>query len=330
MAKSLRALAAVVLVTLLCAVAGEVVLRVAGIGPRGPDLTVNDAGFDPVLGWVRRAGTVTSSEAGHAELSFWPNGQRASWREPQRPAEKRVVVLGCSFSEGYGVRDEETYVWRLNERHPEIRFENLAVSGYGTYQALLRLEALLRDEPPPALVIYAFIGDHERRNVATLKWIESLRTSRGLFAIPPHVTLDGDSLRTHPVGVIAPWPLETRSAWAAASHELWLRIRYWRRGDQKREATLRLIEQMERVARDGGTRLWVVLLNNVPDETRPALAARGLRSIDCVNPDYEHDPVWKVGGVGHPSAPQHERWAECIGRALEADGFTRPRAAAAD
>jgi hypothetical protein len=317
-----RSLALFAAVAALCLGAGELVLRRAGIGPRGPTPSANDARFHPVLGWKTPAGsTVISTEAGHEEAHFWPNGQRASWSVPDRPAVRTVLVLGCSFTEGYGVRDAETFTWRLNARYPDVRFENHAVSGYGTYQSLLQLERMLRNEKPPALVIYGFIGDHGRRNVATLSRIQRLRTSRALFIVPPHVTLDGDGLATHPLELIQPWPLETRSAWAAAAHELELRLRFRHRGDQKIEATHRLMLRLEETARRRSTQVWIALLANVPDETPPFLRERGITAVDCVNPDYETDPAWRVGGVGHPSARQHERWAECLGRALEAHGI---------
>jgi hypothetical protein len=285
-----------------------------------------DARYDPVLGWRPPAdATLISTEPGHEELHFWPNGQRASWHAPDRPAARTVYVLGCSFSEGYGVRDEETYAWRLNARHPDLRFENLAVSGWGTYQNLLRLEELLRERPAPALVVYGFIGDHGRRNVATLTWVQRLRTSRALFLVPPHVTLAGDGLAEHPLELIQPWPLETRSAWAAAAHQVALKLRFRHRGDQKVEATHRLMQRMDETARRNGTRLLIALLANVPEETPPILRERSLAAVDCTNPDYETDPIWKVGGVGHPSALQHERWAECLGRALEENGIAEER-----
>jgi hypothetical protein len=310
------------LVAALCLGVGEWVLRRTGIGPRGPVPSANDAHFDPVLGWKTPAGTtVISGEAGHLPVHFWPNGQRMSWHQPDRPAARTVYVLGCSFSEGYGVRDDETFAWRLNAMYPELRVENHAVSGYGTYQNLLHLEELLREKPAPALVVYGFIGDHGRRNVATLSRIKRLLSSRALFVVPPHVTLAGDGLDEHPLELIQPWPLETRSAWAAAAHELALKLRFRHRGDQKVEATHRLMQRLDATAKRSGAQLWIALLANIPEETPPFLREHGITAIDCVNPDYDTDPVWKVGGVGHPSAPQHERWAECLGRSLDEHGF---------
>lgn len=73
-----------------------------------------------------------------------------------------VVVVGGSFSWGFGMENERTFASRL-QRDLGVEVENLAFPGYGTVQAGLTLQrhAALR----PRLVIYPFIGDHIRRNL---------------------------------------------------------------------------------------------------------------------------------------------------------------------
>lgn len=321
------ALALAALATVLCLALGEVGMRLAGIGP-GPrrlgDAPAPGEGAvaeDPTLGWRNRPGaTVVSPEPGHALRHFWWDGQRASAPQPHDAAARPVALLGCSFTAAEGVRDEDTYAWGLNAAFPELRFENLGVDGYGTYQALLVLRGL-RERPPerrPALVLYGFIGDHERRNVATFRWIRFLRTSRALYAVPPHVTLEDDGrLAEHPMSWIDAWPGEARSVWLTLLHDAWLRLRFAGRDGTRREATRRLILELDGTARGMGAGFLTVLLDNVPEGTREFLAERGVRFVDCVHPDAGRDPSLKVGGVGHPSAAQHAFWTTCLREALE-------------
>ncbi len=35
-----------------------------------------------------------------------------------------VLCVGCSYTYGYGVFDDETFVWRLNEMFPNVYFDN--------------------------------------------------------------------------------------------------------------------------------------------------------------------------------------------------------------
>ena len=278
---------------------------------------------DPELGWKNRPGTGHPDEPGRAPMHFWPDGERASAPAPDKPAGRRVLLIGCSFTEGFGVRDDETFAWRLNALHPDVRFENRGVPGYGTYQSLLLLERLLRESRghPPDLVVYSFIGDHTKRNVAAYKWIRNLRDSRGLYSVPPHVTLEGDGLSSHPAGRIDRWPLERHSYLVTLLHDAWLRYRLADRDEQKTVATNRLIERMAREVEEAGSRLLVAQLDDLPPETLALLAERRIATVDCVEPRFKSDPSYRVGGVGHPSGLRHALWAECLERELEAEGF---------
>jgi hypothetical protein len=305
---------------------GEGVLRVAGFAPGSRQLgrrpEEGPTQRDAVLGWRNRPGVFLSPEPGHAPRTFWDDGQRASAPAPGLPSARWVAVLGCSFTAAEGVRDEDTYVWRLDAKLPEVRVENLGVDGYGTYQSLLALRGLRdREGAPPDLVVYGFIGDHERRNVATFRWIRYLRTSEALYLVPPHATLEGDRLVEHPLSFVEAWPLEAHSSWLTVLHELALHWRYRGREGTRREATRRLIGEMDAAARAMGSRFLVALLDNVPEGTQAALAERGVDFVDCSNPDSRTDPTLRVGGVGHPSPKLHEEWAACLARALAQRGL---------
>ncbi|MBQ7568031.1 hypothetical protein IJT17_04425 [bacterium] len=101
---------------------------------------------------------------------------RAS-RPSNRPATKtKVLMLGCSYTYGIGVEDKDTYVWLLNERFPNVTFDNYASDGYGTLQCLLREEKILKEHHYD-YVIYAAIWDHMRRNISYATWqIDSAKT----------------------------------------------------------------------------------------------------------------------------------------------------------
>ena len=275
---------------------------------------------DPELGWTNRPGTGHPDEPGRIPMHFWPDGERVSAPAPDKPAARRVLLLGCSFTEGFGVRDDETFAWRLNALHPDVRFENRGVAGYGTYQSLLLLERLLRESRgrPPDLVVYAFIGDHTKRNVAAYKWIRNLRDSRGLYSVPPHVSLEGDGLSSHAAGRIDRWPLERHSYLVTLLHDAWLRQRLSDRDQQMTLATNRLLERMAREVEEAGSRLLVAQLDDLPPETLAFLAERRIATVDCSEPRYKSDPKYRVGGVGHPSGLRHALWAECLEREFEA------------
>lgn len=308
---------------------GEGVLRLVRIEPRTstapPGHDAPDwAREDPVLGWTNRAGgSGHPDDPGRVPMNFWPDGERISATAPKELASRRVLLLGCSFTQGWGVKDEETFAWHLNEAFPDVRFENWGVGGYGTYQALLLLERLLRQSKghPPDLVLYDFMGDHPRRNVAELTWLKVLTSSKGLYNEPPYVSVENDGLATHPGGLIRAWPLEGVSSWVVAAHDAWLRLTRGRLRERRSRAMNLLLERMDRVAREAGSRLVVVLLEEPPTRIREFLVQQRIDFVDCAEPVYWSDPKYRVAGIGHPNGLRHALWSECVSAGLRAQGL---------
>src|SRR5438874_827433 len=105
----------------------EIGLRVAGFEPRHDAVNVGFdswAAPDTELGWVNRPGTWKSAEPGHAPLTFEADGRR---HDPagHKPANlPRILVVGCSFTQGYGVADDQTYSHFINRSLPSAELVN--------------------------------------------------------------------------------------------------------------------------------------------------------------------------------------------------------------
>lgn len=133
----------------------------------------------PTLGWINRGGVHNSTEPGHVPMTFWADGRRANRASETKTAKTRAILVGCSFTQGYGVSDNETYSYLLDEKYPEVRFDNYGTGGYGTMQSLLMTKYVFSNTPVPDLVIYGYIPNHEDRNVASASWASALRDSTG-------------------------------------------------------------------------------------------------------------------------------------------------------
>ncbi len=300
----------------LSLLAGESLVRLAGYAPNAfaPPAGGKWSEPDPLLGWRNRAGIFASSEAGNVPMTFWPDRRRASRVDPTtgRP---RVDMVGDSITQGYGVADAETFVWRLGMHLPDISFENLGVGGYGTYQSLLVQQA--RAAEPPALTVYGFFGDHQYRNVAFLTWVRALRDPEGRYVVPPHVTVSGGALVRHEGRIEAAWPLESRSAIVTELHRAWQRFEFRGRRDHARPAVELLLGEMAATAKRAGSSFLVLLLADAPGWLIPALTAQGIAYADCREPEFERDPSLRIGGVGHPTAARHAAWAACLAPFVE-------------
>ncbi len=316
----------VLVTTLLCLFVFEVAARLIGIAPGAEHTFANRDGkgwsaLHSELGWVNKPGTVRSTEAGNALMTFSADGSRVSpLLQGKENAPLKVLVVGCSFTQGYGVADDETYVHFLNQRFPQIRFESFGTAGYNTLQSTMMAERVLTQwdgRGQPALVIYGLLSDHLRRNVSNGEFMMSLIGSGGRYISPPHARLRGEEIDLEPYRELAPWPLEQRSVILSLLHKLWIGYAYDVDGSEAQDVTRRLVERFDQVVRAHGSRPLVAVLKR--DRPMEDLVPLGLvEALDCSHPGYGTDPALRTGGtVGHPSAELHRHYADCIGDWIE-------------
>src|ERR1044072_2035658 len=132
-------LAGSVVVSLL---AIEVGLRFMGYAPRPIKVTgdfTSWAAPDREMGWINRGGTWASSEPGHVPMSFDADGRSHDPAGAKPGSVPRILVVGCSFTQGYGVGDGDTYPHLINQSLPANEVLNFGTGGYGAYQSRLRI-----------------------------------------------------------------------------------------------------------------------------------------------------------------------------------------------
>jgi hypothetical protein len=316
----------------LVLVLGEALLRAAG---RGPWRRAVLPGAEPVmhepdtgLGWHNRPGAYVypgySPGARDVRVTYLADGSRDTGFRGD-PAAPEVWLAGDSFMQGWGLSDEETLAWRLQARHPELRFVNLGTGGYGTWQTLLRLERTLAERPPPRLVVYGFIPAHERRNVASVEWLrDQARAARGGMLAVPYATLAGDgSLVRHPPLAYPRWAGDERSALVAFAQDLFARAGALGRTADPRGTTRAMLREMQALCAAHGTRLAVLFFwidREGRDDYAPFLRANGVEVVNCARPVT---PDLVIPGEGHPNAKLNALWADCMSRRLPLAGLAR-------
>jgi len=338
--RALFGLAAAGLVVALLAVllvAGEWLARREQLAPLPARLREEAwARPDPMLGWVPRAGVFHAEESGRAAMTFLPGGRRATRARPDPPPDARVevVLVGGSWTAGYGVRDDETFGWLLGEALPEVRVENLGAGGYGTLQSGMRAElAYAQRRIAPDVVVYGFATFHAMRNVDTAAWARGLWSTTGQRLAPPRAELvaappadaggdasgAGERLVVHPPQTLPAWPLERHFALVRVLHARWLEFAWRERERQAPAVTQRLLRRFaSSVRRMGAEPVVMVLFGD--DELRPYLQELhdgGVATLDCRFPDDPKSAALRVGGTGHPNATVHRYWADCLRRHLK-------------
>jgi hypothetical protein len=228
-----------------------------------------------------------------------------------------VAILGDSFAIGWGISDEETFAWKLQQLLPDLRVTNHATAGYGTCQSLQMLREIVAREPPPDLILYGFYDDHLRRNVVDYPSLYTLerrsrRTSR-------YCQIDARGrLVEHPPELRGDWPLIKSLATVYFLQQRYELYRRSRRMKQVWPVMEAIVAEMDRVARARGSRLVFASLLCRPRPFRrmaKILEARGIPFLDC---NRFLRPEWIVQGEGHPNGLMHTEWAQCLVRALPA------------
>jgi len=316
-------IAAAVLMSLLVGLAvAELVARASGYRPRQkvvrPEPGIHDP--DPVLGWRPRPGHYRFGPytlwGAPVDVTVRPDGARDSGGGPAngRPA---LLLVGCSFTFGWALSDDQTWGARLQELRPDVAVENRGVGGYGTLQSLLVLEELLsRKQERPARVLYGFI-DHGLRNVAAPMWMRMLALTEDTVATP-YCTLgaDGQRLERHPPEAAPSLPLHEHLSVVAMIENAWLQRSARARAGMAQQVTRLLVDEMAALCRAHGVEFSVVLLHVPPRFADVYVPYWRRRNIDVIDCNLQLGPGDSVPGEAHPNADVNRRWGDCIAAAL--------------
>ena len=286
-------------------------------------LLINRRLLHPRLGWVNPIGKVPAQEGCPEDSTVWTNGQRASrpTSAEKAGAHKRVALIGCSFTFGTGVRDSETFAWVLNQRFPNITFDNLGVEGYGTCQSLLHM--LQEDENQHKhydAYIYSAIFDHYFRNISD----HPLVTGDGFIYIypgfrPGHI----EDARLQESN----WYGERSAAFIFYLHklDLWLRMErnsFWREHIpyEWQPSTFSLandtISAMNEYAHSHGSQFACAIFDAPTwERLNPPLQEAGIATIEAILMGQDHPECFNQveGRAQHPNAAGHRFFAERIG-----------------
>ncbi len=271
----------------------------------------------PRYGWWHLPGAVGTHEFVDYTVVYRTGEDRFRvTRTPQKSAGE-VLCLGCSFTFGHGVSDDEPYVAVLADRYwTDMKIHNAAVNGWGTTQALLFVEDYFSGHPAPAVVTYGWISKHLERNSLRRHWLDSLAE---YGRQNPCFEIANDRLVWS--GLHGPEDgLPDSPGLDAAELDL----------------TVRMLSAIDQVCRAHGSRFVVVLLpygkkdtpyarqlDSLTDEVAMRIRRAGMESLDVRRSltgqvrerlYFAHDP--------HPKPRWHQLIAQAIAAAIDPHGRT--------
>jgi len=235
----------------------------------------------------------------------------------------KLLFVGCSFTQGWAIPDDETFAWRLQQQFPSLSVLNRGVAAYGTYQSLLVMEQALAGPERPEMVFYGFIEEHEPRNVAAPAWLLLLALgSRAGMGSTPYCTLaeDGTLIRHEPESYTR-WPLRQYSALITFLEWRYFELEAGDRGSQQQAVTEQLMLEMQRIAEQHSSRFCVVLLHVSPTGRAHYVDFLERHHIDFVDCAYPITDALHVRGEVHPNGVMNQRYADCIAEKIAATGI---------
>ena len=274
---------------------------------------------DPELGWKQVPGHYLFGpympDAPPVRVTIRPDGSRETGAG-DAAGRPEVVLVGCSFTMGWAVSDDETWAWRVQELRPDLEVVNRGVGGYGTLQSLMVIEQLIgHDGRRPARVLYGFI-DHGARNVAAATWLWALSFNQHTIATP-YCTLSADNqLERHPPEAYPSLPLHEYLASVTLLEGKLLEHQVNGRWKMAVPVTRLLLQEMADECRAAGVGFSLVLLH-VPPQVKEAYErfARD-HQIDVIDCNRALTVADIVPGEVHPNAQVHRQWGDCIAAAL--------------
>jgi lysophospholipase L1-like esterase len=293
--------------------------------------------YSSLYGWELRRSWRGLDLSG-APITLDGEGRRVTPRPAPGRAARRVVMLGDSIAFGTGVGDRQTFAHRLVELDPGLEVANLAVPGYGTDQALLRLEHEAARLRPEVVVLHFCVANDFVDNTLPYFLYDPRRPK-------PFFTLESGELTRHDAHLRLPWRVRLASALREHSFLInalsaggpradALEEGHWQQREKRAlrglEAaaalTAREIERLDAVSRGCGARL-VVLVH--PDRAafegesdlaeRALAAARGVRALDLRHEYLALDLGFRdvaLDGVGHLTPRGHELVARALHREI--------------
>jgi len=312
-------------------VLAEGALRLSGYRPYTPvrpEIRIEPGGMlnrpDRRLGYTHLPGryTVTFDNG-----DSWVTTHRADTLRVTRPEggsdlrdRPRIWIFGCSFVHGWGLMDDETLPWKVQERLPAYDVANFGVGGYSTVQSLLQFKGALERGPAPVVAVLAYAGFHDERNTLSRHWRKATYEYEHLgTTAAPYARLGATGLQfAFDNPDYAGFGLLKLSALAELADEAYAPLELGL--NRSHRVSELLVEAMAREAAAHGARFVVAGISREP-ETEAMIEFATKTGIPAA--DISVDLTRRVNRIrydGHPSAAANVKSAERLRQLLRTVG----------
>ena len=281
-----------------------------------------NASFDHLLVWENIPNMIQDDQ-GELNVSGQENvdskKRRYIGNDVNNPS-KKLLFLGCSYTFGLEISDEDTFVYKLSRTFSDWQFDNNGVSGYGTHQCRLLMEKLLSEHEPQKYdcVFYAFMNDHPHRVAYEYSYITD-REDKDVGILPYADFSWNGKVNYHGLDVMfVPGADKFRSC--SFINSLYSSVKSIRaQSPENRSAIFNaVLDDMLQVAKKYDVDLSVLILDDSEYSINQEIINKGLNVYDIklaelFNPEYHVDSSLEK----HPNGLANDYWAEKISEILK-------------
>lgn len=254
---------------------------------------------DPKFGYSHRANTKGSHRTLDFKANYTIGADQERYISPPAKPLGRILFLGCSFTFGHGVDDQDNYPAVLAKEYwKDWHIVNKAVMGWGTAHAYQQLLEEMEKKSLPSLVIYAMLPHHITRNYIRKSWVETLSKFKRKH---PHFEIVGGELEFK--GVID----------ISQSREDSPELR-----KKEIELTIAFLNNMQKICKEKGIPFLVILLPS-NQAVWPAAVIAALAKHDIQFVDMAEMEMKEIYTDQHPAPAEHRRIAKVLADAVILD-----------
>ena len=295
----------------------ELFLRILGFTPWTYVSSQNQKmfAFDQNIGWKSKQGVydVIASEEYKIKTILTILGDKSRY-SGKSSSDKEIIIIGGSFTQGWGVNDNETYAYKLQKKLKNFSIKNYGQSGYSGVQSYLLLKELLEKQKNPKLIIYGFIDHHEYRNVARGEWLELLLkySKKGHAHSPkvPFATVNKKKELTFhkPLGYLQ-LPLRDKLSSIPLIEKTVMKHTTKRRKKQQKEVARQIFLKMNDISQEFNSKFLMVNLKSNIKEYEDFFKKNNINFVDCNLPLTNN---YLIKGDYHPNGRAHSAYTKCI------------------
>ncbi len=270
----------------------------------------------PYLGYTHRPGRMVVAEKVMTHLDNTlriTQPLEAYARAADRP---EVWLFGCSLTHGYGLNDDETFAWKLQEKLPNYEIVNFGVEGYSTVQSLLQLKRALQERGRPEAATLIYGKFHDERSVLSRNWWkDNLQLWKYVETPQPYARLN-EAGRLQLRYLETPYslfPVVRMSAFANALDEIYTG---WHDSNMPQAAVGRaLILEFAQTCKEAGVP-FLLAAWDLPGSLTPLVDRCAKNDIPAACVAVPSTPEYIDPATGHPNAKAARIIAENLHKAL--------------